>query len=383
MKILYVLDVYPVYSETFIRNEIKEMKNQGHELIISSFNKGDDIKLEESQKLDYCLNDLPYSKLKAFLLLLKSGFSKLKFGFQQKSISKKSIFFNASKIAKLAKMHEVDHIHAHFGSNASAFAIQAAKLAETTSSFTIHGYDINKEKKDLHLKTKATDLVVSVSDELKEKLTKECLNDKTCKNKIKVVYFGVDPKNKIKRIEKDNGRYLFVGRLNEVKGLEQIIEVWNKDKKETPLDVIGSGSEEYELFLKNKVLDCNINIKFLGHKESKEIFNFLSKYKAIILPFVENPVTKEKDTGSIITKESMLMEIPIITSDIIPFIADKNSAYISKSSDPKSLSLAIKEFEEAKKSEIKEKTETGLKNVLTKYTTTRQVGDFTQHLNAL
>ncbi len=375
MKILYVLDIYPVLSETFIRDEIKELREQGHEVIISCFTLGEDIdRIPSDLKPDVVLNDykisISWTMIKAILKIKNTTFS-----FEQKNIPLKEIIFHSLKIEKLAKINKVDRIHAHFGLNASAFAIQASKFSNIPCSFTLHGYDVNKANIDMVAKLKFVNNVISVSDFLKDETIKKNNLPNYLSKKIKVIPFGVKTRNqKITKIK--TNEYLFVGRFNKVKGIEHMLKIWEKDRTLSLLNLIGFGTDEEEKFLKNEIKNKKLNVRILGKRNSPQIFEAMSSHKAIILPFKINKKTGERDTGAIVAKEAMLNEIPIITTDLIDHIVTENEAFIAKSDNEDSLYEKILNFENSKIELISEKTKKAKEKVLSEFTIERQVKEF-------
>lgn len=375
MKILYVLDVYPIFSESFIRDEIEELIYQGHTVYITAFNKGDDsYPLKDILKPDVILNECFLPKIKALKIFI-SKILFFSFSCKQKNIPKREIIFHSIKIYNLAKKYKIDHIHSHFGLNAASFAIQASKLLKKPSSFTVHGYDINKVNIDMKPKIEYADKVISVSDYLKnEMIRKNNLNNKLS-NKIDVIPFGVKTENKIKSNIR-NDRFLFVGRFNKVKGLEHIIEIW-KDNDGLPwIDLIGFGDDDYESDLKEKIKKYNLKIKILGKKDSKYIYNAMATYKAIVLPFQKNKETGEMDTGAIVAKEAMLNKIPIITTDLIPHIISINEGFIARSGCPYSLKAKINEFQNENQNDLNKKLDKAYGSIIQKYSIKKQIKEF-------
>jgi glycosyltransferase involved in cell wall biosynthesis len=375
MKILYVLDIYPILSESFIRDEIEEMRERGHEIIIGTFKNGDNtLKLPDSLSDYNNFNELKFSKKEAVKILIKN-INRLRFSFKQKNIPLKEILFHSAKISNFVKKHKIEHIHAHFGLNAAAFAIQAGNLSNTPVSFTVHGFDVNKANLDMSAKLQFANKVFSVSEILKMRIIKRNNIKKIYQNKIEVIPFGVKVKNKAtKKIRND--RYLFVGRFNKVKGIEHILNIWKENKSLNWIDLIGFGEENEERNIIERIKENNLKINLLGKRNSKEIYEAMSEYKAIILPFQINKITGEQDTGAIVAKEAMLNEIPVITTDLIPHIVDNKTGLIAKSGDAKTLFQEIKRLDSLSKEEIKRITDKAYLTILEKYSIDKQIKDF-------
>ena len=102
--------------------------------------------------------------------------------------------------------------------------------------------------------------------------------------------------------------FLFLGRLDELKGIQILIEIW-KDIKDINLVVIGKGPLEVEIseFIEKNKLN---NVNLLGYKNKEEVMRFISKAKALIVPsqwYEGFPMT---------ISESLSMGVPVIASDI-------------------------------------------------------------------
>ncbi len=74
--------------------------------------------------------------------------------------------------------------------------------------------------------------------------------------------------------------FLYLGRLDPLKGIEDILKEWEKMPGEFRLDVAGSGEEEYEKYLKSRYE--RKNIRFLGKLPGNEALSLLGRSKAMI-----------------------------------------------------------------------------------------------------
>lgn len=99
-------------------------------------------------------------------------------------------------------------------------------------------------------------------------------------NKFYVKPNFIDDSIEIPNVKKVDNQFIFVGRLDESKGIKDIIQIWDKvnDKK---LVVCGTGPLEEEL--KKYVKDNNLNVEFKGFLEKKEVFKNIAKSQALIM----------------------------------------------------------------------------------------------------
>lgn len=108
-------------------------------------------------------------------------------------------------------------------------------------------------------------------------------------------------------VEKRQGGYfLFIGRIEQIKGIDILIEAFSQ-LPEKKLLIAGTGSE----FEKYKALAAKaVNIEFLGFLEREELNNIISGAKAVIV------TSQWYETFGMIIAEAFASHIPVITGDI-------------------------------------------------------------------
>ncbi|WP_040207146.1 glycosyltransferase family 4 protein [Neobacillus jeddahensis] len=109
-----------------------------------------------------------------------------------------------------------------------------------------------------------------------------------------------------KRITEDY--FLFLGRIDELKGINVLMEAW-KDIKESKLVIVGKGPLENDI--KKFIEENNIkNIDLIGFKSKEEVMKIINYAKAIIVPsqwYEGFPMT---------IVESFSLGVPVIGGDI-------------------------------------------------------------------
>lgn len=121
------------------------------------------------------------------------------------------------------------------------------------------------------------DLIFTISPELQQFLIKKHFN----KNKIITTGNGIEI-DLIKQSKKTKYLYdaLFIGRINETKGIFDMLEVLKQVKKTYPkftLAIMGDGDEVTKNKFKKqiKLMDLERNVKFLGYISGIEKFNII------------------------------------------------------------------------------------------------------------
>ena len=116
----------------------------------------------------------------------------------------------------------------------------------------------------------------------------------------------VEKKYDLKRPSKLNNTFVFMGRLDENKGIKFLVDSW-KEIKDYELHIYGDGL--YKSYVEDACKE-NKNIKYYGFRPQEEIFKDLVKSQALIMP-------SEWYEGFPMTiAESMGLGVPVLSSDV-------------------------------------------------------------------
>ncbi len=131
-------------------------------------------------------------------------------------------------------------------------------------------------------------------------------------------------------------RYIYVGRLIEVKNVDLLIEVFNQNRK--PLTIVGQG------VLKNSLhAIAKSNITFLGFIDNQELGNIYQSHDVFILPSNYEP-------WGLVVEEAIYWGLPVIVSDKVgssfDMVKNIGTGCIFKSGSFDGLAHAIAEMEE-------------------------------------
>ena len=103
-------------------------------------------------------------------------------------------------------------------------------------------------------------------------------------------------------LESYQKKFLYIGRLSEVKNLPFLIKIFNK-LSEYSLTIIGKGPDKIKL---ESISEPNIN--FVGSVENKELCHFFSKNNFLILPSLSEP-------WGLVVEEALYNGMPVIVSN--------------------------------------------------------------------
>lgn len=239
MKLAYVLNTYPMPSQTFIRRELRALERAGMQVQRIAMRRGD-VPLvdagdkEEERSTQYVL-DAGASRLglalarvavtqpAAFVRALACAW---RMGRRSPRGPLRSLVYLAEACFVLRLCRGVDHVHAHFGTNATAVALLTRLLGGPRYSFTVHGPEEFDDPVGLSLDTKIAHaaFIVAISQFGRSQLFRWARFDHW--PKIEVVHCGIEPSAFATPAPLPEGptRLVSIGRFAEQKGQMILIE---------------------------------------------------------------------------------------------------------------------------------------------------------------
>ncbi len=319
--IAYVLDSFPVLSETFVGTEMRAMIEQGHAVQPIAFHgPSGEFQAADRRLADRTLylSQIGPNPARVRTAILRLGLGDaaarlaLWFLWGQSGLPRRSLLWNAAKLAVAAEAAGCRHLHAHFAGGAAAHALVAARMISASVSFVCHGHDVYSEAQDLPAKLRAADFTVAVCQEMAADLA--ALEPAA---PIAMIPCGIEPGrfNPRPAESADNGRYLFVGRLVEQKGLDDLLAALAliPITRRPALDVVGEGPDGAALRERAASLGLQGRVRFLGARQGSWIAARGPRYRALVGPF-KTASTGSRDTGPLVVKEAMAMGLPVVAS---------------------------------------------------------------------
>lgn len=395
MKIAYILDLFPVISETFIVREIFELKRNGLEVSIFSLR---DTKGTEFSKVIHADSEALIPNVVYLPSLLKWGKAQLFFYhlyfFVLRPISyirtllfscrhSKNTFLRFKQSVLLAmelKRSGVEHLHAHFALDACKLSMLTSVLAGIPYSFTMHAHDIFRpDLSDLiEDKFKNAKFIASISNYNKNFILNKYPSIDS--DKIKIVHCGIKIRNAQPHSNKSSKSFtiITVGRLVEQKGLKFLIQACNILKRNHDIkficNIIGEGKEKHQLENMIARFELNDVIYLLGVKDQKEVIEALESANVFVLP-----CTVEKNSAMdgipVALMEAMAMELPVISTSIsgIPELIKDGAGILVEPENAKQLSEAILRVYNLNDRDLKEMTMKGKSIVMEEFSLTSEV----------
>jgi len=327
-KYVYILDEFPKISETFILNEILQIREKSNtEVKVFVFSNPHEDKVhtraKEIKEIVYLPQVGRLKKVYAhlFFLILKPRRYISTFRLAKKPENHLwGVFKNYLYFVLLIFRSKPTHIHAHFGLRTADLALLTALLTGTEYTFTTHRFDLFEHPaSNYKIKSKLAKKHITISKFNKNYIVREFGVDE--KN-IDVIYCGVDF-DQIHLQPKDTEESVIfsAARLIEQKGLDTLIQACAELKKEhIPFQclVAGEGPERENLEKLISRLGLKEVVRLLGNKDQKEIFELLSKSTIFVLP-------SRSEGLPVALMEAMAMKIPVVSTSVcgIPELVEK------------------------------------------------------------
>ena len=359
MRWLYLVNRYPTPSHAFIRREIRALEELGHEVLRVSIQPPDadlpDVDDREealktrtllaggalglSFELLYAAITRPLRSLSAAALALRLGWR------SDRGLLRHGAYLaEACKLTRIAKREQIDHIHAHLGTNPPLVCALAKALGCAGFSFTVHGPEEFDRPLALKLceKIRAARFTVAISSFGRGQLWRWC--DERDRGSIEIVRCGVDAaflEEEPTPIPADP-RLVFIGRLCPQKApwiLVQAALILAKTGTAFELHILGDGELEAETRSFAELHGLSGQIHFHGRVSAAEVRAAIESSRALVLPsFAEGlPV---------VLMEALSRGRPVITTAIagIPeLVRDGKEGWLVPSGDPAALASAMGE----------------------------------------
>ncbi|HSH54730.1 MAG TPA: glycosyltransferase [Methylotenera sp.] len=359
-KIAYFINQYPKVSHSFIRREILALEKQGYEVVRIALRGWDaDIvdaeDARERQQTKYVLQaglfGLFIAVLKALFTAPLKFFSALKFALKMGIRADRSWPYHLIYLAEAAQVlawlkdEDVQHIHAHFGTNSTEVVMLARLLGGPSYSFTVHGPEEFDKTTFLYLKEKIhhAAFVVGISSYTRSQLYRWA--DYSDWHKIHVVHCGLESSFHDVHPQPitQSPRLVCVGRICEQKGQLLLVNAFNLlAKKCIPFELVLAGDgemrEEIEGLISKYGLKKHITIT--GWISSEQVREQILAARALVLPsFAEGlPV---------VIMEALALRRPVLTTYVagIPeLVRDGKSGWLFPAGDVDELARVLEEF---------------------------------------
>lgn len=319
----YWLGVFPSLSETFILNELIQLRKIGLEIKILSMRKTDDeIYHPEARSF---LNDTLYFNIHEnknviktlilhirYLLLYPINYLRtVLFSYNKRDEALLHYFKNVVYYARVIENFGIYHLHVHYASKNAQYAMLVSKLLRIPFTIGTHGHDvyISPPRNYSTLAEISNGIIVNC------KYAKKYLhsNFKVPMNKIHVVYTGIDTTFFNNKFYNNNGNIILsVGRLSPIKSFEYLIQACRilQDKNiKFKCIIVGEGPERQKLEEQIAELYLREVVVLAGAKVHEDLLKYYQQAKIFALSSVSESLAN-------VIKEAMACHLPVVATNV-------------------------------------------------------------------
>jgi glycosyltransferase involved in cell wall biosynthesis len=362
------MNSYPIASTTFIRREIHALEEIGvqverfavrtwaEELV-------DPRDVEERDRTKYLLTGNTFGLFGSFVKELvinpRGLFRGLRAAYGLWRAAGESFVKHAAYLLEAVSLRQrmaasdVQHVHVHFGTNATTVAMLSRIMGGSTYSFTAHGPNefVEPFRSSYDLKVHNAAFVAAISNFCRVQLAR--IAGMECWNKIKIVPCALDLREFETSPEGTNEsqQLVCIGRLCPEKAQTLFPDAVAPLSDEFPnlkIVLVGGGETREEVERKIATLGLERHFELLGWCSNQEVRARLSSARAMLLPsFAEGlPVS---------IMEAFALGKPVISTYIagIPELVDSSCGWIIPAGNVPALTAALRDCLTRDENELK------------------------------
>lgn len=402
MKIAYVLNTYPRPSHSFIRREINALEAQGHHILRYAI-RPDTAPLKdagdqsEAARTRHLLKEGPGPLIKALLSEGRRNFLGLRKALAEAfragragragqtpgsgGVLRHMVYLaEAARVAELARAEGVQHLHAHFGTNAAMVALLASQMSGVPYSFTLHGPEEFDAPLPLSLgaKVRHAAFAVTISSFGRGQLMR--WSDAADWKKLRVVHCGIEPAKFAAPppLPDGKGRMVNIGRLSGQKGQLLLIEALALAVPRAPelhLTLVGDGEMRAELEDAIRAKGLGPHVTLTGWLDEAGVRAALAASHALVLPSFAEGLP-------MVVMEAMAQARPVIATAIagIPeLVRPGETGWLIPSGDVQGLAEAMIALNQTPAYVLREYGEAGRARVLERHDVAKEAAKLAQH----
>jgi glycosyltransferase involved in cell wall biosynthesis len=261
-RVLYVVSLFPCWSETFIVREIQALLRRGADVRVVSLRPASERLVQSDARallprvlypprgargVASALGALAAAPSEPLRLAIRAcaGMWRRPLRLAKTLVTLWRSLALADTLADLAPAH----VHAHWATYPSTSALLLARLLRAPMSFTCHAHDIFVEDQLLAEKLGAAAFAVTISEHNRRHLARRY--GETAARALEVVHCGVDlAEYPYEPRDRRPGTILGVGRLDAIKGFRHLVEacaLLRRAGRELRCEIVGDGPLRAEL----------------------------------------------------------------------------------------------------------------------------------------
>jgi glycosyltransferase involved in cell wall biosynthesis len=359
-RVLYVVSLFPCWSETFIVREIQGLMERGADVRIVSLRHPSEALVQSDARALLDWVSYPPRGLSAAAAALRelARAPGLQLGIvaalaarlagRPKTLLKSLVaWWRTLSLAPRVRDLAPDWIHAHWATYPSTAALVLSRGLGVPFSFTAHAHDIFVEDHLLKEKLAAARFTVTISEFNKALLARRYGPESV--DRVRVVHCGVRPEELPWSPGGDPGarRLLAVGRLDAIKGFAVLIDACGQLRDAgVPFscEIVGEGELRAPLEERVRRLGLDERVRLSGALPQEEVRARLYGASVFVMPSMVAP-DGNMDGIPVALMEAMAAGVPVVSTTVsgIPeIVTDGSSGRLVPPGDDRALAQAIR-----------------------------------------
>jgi len=381
VKLAYLLNQYPMPSQTFVRREVAALEDLGWDVLRVSVRRTTGEVVDPADRAEVARTRVVLDGRRAVPGLLaavlaavvgrpgrflRAAAAAVRLGRRSdRGMGVNLVYLaEACLLVRWFEAAGIDHVHCHFGTNGPAVALLVRELGGPPFSFTVHGPEEFDRPLALHLreKVRAAAFVVAISSFGRSQLMR--WSDVDDLTKLHVVRCGLDAAFLDRRPTPvpDTPRLVCVGRLGEQKGHLVLIEAAARLRDAgVPFHLVLAGEgpmrPAVEALIGREALGDQVEVT--GWVDNDRVRREIEAARALVLPsFAEGlPVA---------IMEALAVGRPVVTTTVagIPELVDGQCGWLVPAGSVDRLAAALKEVLSADPERLTEMGTEGRRRVI-------------------
>jgi colanic acid/amylovoran biosynthesis glycosyltransferase len=330
MRVLYLVSLFPCWSETFIVREINELLKLGVDVrIVSLKHPAEKMVQSDAQALNHRVLYPPSNIACAAQVIrrvLRHPLRELKdLAMMARGLGRKPaalaktlvVWWRTLGLLPAIEAFAPDHLHAHWATYPSTAALLVSLRTGRPFSFTAHAHDIFLEDHLLAKKLERAAFGVTISQ-----FNRRFIADKlqaAVEGRLHIVHCGVDPSAfRFHPQDRVPGELVAVGRLDEIKGFQYLIDACAllRDRGAVfTCRIVGDGPLRTALSERIHHARLADRVILLGARPQEEVRGYLERASVFVLPSVVT-ARGDRDGIPVALMEAMAVGLPVVSTRV-------------------------------------------------------------------
>ncbi|HET6908586.1 MAG TPA: glycosyltransferase family 4 protein [Mycobacteriales bacterium] len=317
MTVGYTVERFPVLSQTFVRNEVEELRRQGIDVVVARLYPGDvdadvgvptiDVRAPHDGRLRLLSDHLHYAihRPLRYLRFLRAVRS---LPTERDQIAWRRL----PRVARQLTAAGVDRLHAHFAWGGAALALALGELTGWPWAMTMHARDIFTERRNLRVKLAAADLLITVCDYNLRYLRDEL----GVQRPVAKVVCGARPPEHVPSLDDRPHAICFVGRMVEKKGVDLLLRAFAAiagERSDIDLHLVGDGPMLADMQALAAELALGDVAHFHGALPHQAALQIIERSRILCLP-ARVAADGDVDSMPLVVKEAMARGTAVVAT---------------------------------------------------------------------